>query len=166
LEGAGKLLLPLPAAGRTSGREQRYHPVRMQTTTEPHRLSIRVVCSIHLAPLFALVACGPIGSTLEEDTPRAGAGNLKDRGLVITVSRVVDGDTVEVIPAVDGLTEVRLIGIDTSKQRIRARACSPMARRHPASLCLLRRAMSVHYACNIELPVRARTEERLLSLRR
>jgi micrococcal nuclease len=66
-----------------------------------------------LAPFFVLVACGQIGSTLEEDTPRAGADNLKDRGLVVTVSRVVDGDTVEVTPAVDGLTEVRLIGVDT-----------------------------------------------------
>jgi micrococcal nuclease len=72
-----------------------------------------VVCFILLVPLFALVACGPIGSTLKEDTPRAGAGSLKNRGLVITVSRVVDGDTVEVIPEVDDLTEVRLIGVDT-----------------------------------------------------
>ena len=31
----------------------------------------------------------------------------------VTVSRVVDGDTVEVSPAVDGVTDVRLIGIDT-----------------------------------------------------
>ena len=82
-------------------------------TAEPQRLSLRVVCLILLAPLFALVACGPLGSTLEEDTPRARADNLKDRGLVVTVSRVVDGDTVEVTPAVDGLTEVRLIGVDT-----------------------------------------------------
>jgi micrococcal nuclease len=66
-----------------------------------------------LAPLFVLVACGQIGSTLEKDTPRDGAGNLKDRGLVVTVSRVVEGDTVEVDPAMDGLTEVRLIGVDT-----------------------------------------------------
>jgi hypothetical protein len=135
-------------------------------TAEPQRLSLRVVCFILLALLFALVACGPRGYTPEEDTPRAGAGNLKDRGLVITVSRVVDGDTVGAIPAVDGLTEVRLIGIDTSKQRIRALACRPMARRPPASPCLLRRAMGVHYACNIEQSVRARMEERLLYLRR
>jgi endonuclease YncB( thermonuclease family) len=82
-------------------------------TAEPHRLSLRVVCLILLAPLFALVACGPIGFTLEEDTPRAGAGNLKDCGLIVTVSRVVDGDTVEVTSEVDGRTEVRLIGVDT-----------------------------------------------------
>ena len=50
---------------------------------------------------------------LEEAFPLAGAGNLNDRGLVVTERRVVDGDTVEVIPAVDGLTEVRLIGVDT-----------------------------------------------------
>jgi hypothetical protein len=135
-------------------------------TAEPQRLSLRVVCFILLAPLFVLVACGPIGYTPEEDTPWAGAGNLKDRGLRVTVSRVVDGDSVEVIPAVDGLTEVCLIGIDTSKRSVRARACSLMAWRPPASPCLPRRAMGVHYACNIEQSVRARMEERLLYLRR
>lgn len=31
------------------------------------------------------------------------------------MSRAVDGDTVEVSPAVDGITEVRLIGVDTSE---------------------------------------------------
>jgi endonuclease YncB( thermonuclease family) len=67
---------------------------------------------ILLAPLFVLVACGPIGSTLGDGTPRAGAGNLKDYGTMVSVSRV-DGDTVEVAPAVDGRTEVRLIGVDT-----------------------------------------------------
>ena len=82
-------------------------------TAEPQRLSSRVVCFVLLAPLFAFVACGQIWSTLEEDTPRAGAGNLKDRGLRVTVSRVVDGDTVEITPAADGHTEVRLIGVDT-----------------------------------------------------
>jgi micrococcal nuclease len=81
-------------------------------TAEPQRLSLRVVCFILLAPLFALAAYGPIGSTLE-DTPRPGAGNLRDLGPVVTVSRVVDGDTVEITSAVDGLTEVRLIGVDT-----------------------------------------------------
>jgi micrococcal nuclease len=38
---------------------------------------------------------------------------LGDRGPVVTVSRVVDGDTVEVAPPVDGLSEVRLKGVDT-----------------------------------------------------
>jgi endonuclease YncB( thermonuclease family) len=82
-------------------------------TAKPQRLSLRVVCLILLAPHLLLVACGPIASTLEEDSPRAGAGNLKDRGLIVTVSRVIDGDTAEITSAVDGLTEVRLIGVDT-----------------------------------------------------
>ena len=38
---------------------------------------------------------------------------LAGRGTVVTVSRAVDGDTVEVSPAVDGITDVRLIGVDT-----------------------------------------------------
>jgi hypothetical protein len=69
----------------------------MQTAV-PQRPRLRVVCLIILAPLSPLVACGPIGSTLEEDTPRVGAGNLKVRGLLVTVSQVVDGDTVEITP--------------------------------------------------------------------
>jgi endonuclease YncB( thermonuclease family) len=40
-------------------------------------------------------------------------GNQDDRGPVVTVSRVVDGDIIEIAPAVDGLMEVRLIGVDT-----------------------------------------------------
>ena len=35
------------------------------------------------------------------------------RPLVVTVRRVVDGDTLKVTLAVHGLTEVRLIGVDT-----------------------------------------------------
>jgi len=38
---------------------------------------------------------------------------LDSRGQVVTVSRVVDGDTIEVSPDVDGIREVRLIGVDT-----------------------------------------------------
>jgi micrococcal nuclease len=39
--------------------------------------------------------------------------SLGEHGRVVTVSRVVDGDTIEMAPAVDGLTDVRLIGVDT-----------------------------------------------------
>jgi micrococcal nuclease len=35
------------------------------------------------------------------------------RGTTVTVSRVIDGDTIEVSPAVNGLKDVRLIGVDT-----------------------------------------------------
>jgi micrococcal nuclease len=36
---------------------------------------------------------------------------------VVTVSRVVDGDTIGIAPAVDGLMEVRLIGVDTPETK-------------------------------------------------
>jgi micrococcal nuclease len=36
---------------------------------------------------------------------------------VVPVRRVVDGDTVEVAPAGDGLTEVRLIRVDTPETK-------------------------------------------------
>lgn len=42
--------------------------------------------------------------------PEGTGGNYDE---TVTVSRVVDGDTVEVSPAIDGITDVRLIGIDT-----------------------------------------------------
>lgn len=45
-----------------------------------------------------------------EPTPEE---KLAERGTVVTVSRAVDGDTVEVSPAVDGIEDVRLIGVDT-----------------------------------------------------
>lgn len=38
---------------------------------------------------------------------------LASRGETVTVSRVVDGDTIEVSPTVDGIEDVRLIGVDT-----------------------------------------------------
>ncbi|WP_273845356.1 thermonuclease family protein [Rubrobacter calidifluminis] len=41
------------------------------------------------------------------------SAGLASRGTVVTVTRVVDGDTIYVSPAVDGLTDVRLIGVDT-----------------------------------------------------
>jgi micrococcal nuclease len=43
-----------------------------------------------------------------------GASSLASKGKVVTVSRVVDGDTIEISPTVaGGRTDVRLIGIDT-----------------------------------------------------
>lgn len=35
---------------------------------------------------------------------------------IVTVERVVDGDTIEVRPAIDGIEDVRLIGIDTPEK--------------------------------------------------
>ena len=37
--------------------------------------------------------------------------------VTVTVTRVVDGDTVEITPAVDGITDVRLIGVDTPETK-------------------------------------------------
>jgi hypothetical protein len=41
-----------------------------------------------------LVVGGQIGLTLEEDTLRDRADNLKDHGTVVTVNQVVNDDTV------------------------------------------------------------------------
>jgi micrococcal nuclease len=44
----------------------------------------------------------------------------------VTVSRVVDGDTIEVSPAVDGNEEVRLIGIDTPETKDPSEEVEPL----------------------------------------
>lgn len=44
-----------------------------------------------------------------------------------TVSRVVDGDTVEIRPRVDGEEDVRLIGIDTPEKAYSSREAQPYA---------------------------------------
>ena len=38
-------------------------------------------------------------------------------GPTVTVARVVDGDTIEISPAIDGVTDVRLIGVDTPETK-------------------------------------------------
>jgi micrococcal nuclease len=49
----------------------------------------------------------------EAPPPPTPEDNLAEFGKVVTVSRVVDGDTIEDSPAVGGIPEVRLIGVDT-----------------------------------------------------
>ena len=61
-----------------------------------------------------------------EETPQQASngpenGSLASYGEVVTVERVVDGDTIEVSPAVDGVSEVRLIGVDTPRNLWRGR---------------------------------------------
>ena len=54
-------------------------------------------------------AAAPAGGTT--------AGTGGDYDATVTVSRVVDGDTIEISPAVDGNEEVRLIGVDTPETK-------------------------------------------------
>ena len=35
----------------------------------------------------------------------------------VTVKRIVDGDTIKIDPAIDGIEEVRLIGVDTPETK-------------------------------------------------
>ncbi|CAN5597549.1 thermonuclease family protein [soil metagenome] len=56
-----------------------------------------------LALVFLLPGCG---ADVVSDSSR-------ESGTEVTVSRVIDGDTVEVRPAIEGEEDVRLIGVDT-----------------------------------------------------
>jgi micrococcal nuclease len=49
----------------------------------------------------------------EAPSPPRPEDKLADLGKVVSVSRVVDGDTIEVSPAIGGVADVRLIGMDT-----------------------------------------------------
>jgi micrococcal nuclease len=62
-------------------------------------------------------------STSASASPAAGGGNYD---ATVTVSRVVDGDTIEVSPAVDGNEEVRLIGIDTPETKDPSEEVEPL----------------------------------------
>lgn len=70
----------------------------------------RVVMRDEQAASFA--AANSSSSASASATPESeGPGGDYDK--TVTVSRVVDGDTVEISPAIDGVNDVRLIGIDT-----------------------------------------------------
>jgi micrococcal nuclease len=58
----------------------------------------------------------PESAPASKPMPTSGARANKNHsayGPTLTVSRVVDGDTIEFSPAIDGIEDVRLIGVDT-----------------------------------------------------
>ena len=57
----------------------------------------------------------PPAPVAEPAPPPAPAEPSYDR--TVTIARVVDGDTVEISPAIDGITDVRLIGVDTPETK-------------------------------------------------
>ena len=62
-------------------------------------------------PSASTSASATANATAEPQASGGGSGGGYDE--TVTVSRVVDGDTVEISPAVGGVTDLRLIGIDT-----------------------------------------------------
>lgn len=68
---------------------------------------------VFLWPLLALCAgCASVGAVLDGALDEETTAGGEDR-TPVTVTRVVDGDTVEISPQIDGVEAVRLIGIDT-----------------------------------------------------
>src|SRR5829696_10135252 len=62
---------------------------------------------------MATLAC-PRSCALSEGRSDAPSGvGQSDHNATVTVSRVVDGDTIDISPSVDGRSRVRLIGMDT-----------------------------------------------------
>lgn len=54
-----------------------------------------------------------------------GSGTTTDAPREVSVSRVVDGDTIEVRPSINGTEDVRLIGIDTPETESSPRGAQP-----------------------------------------
>ena len=75
---------------------------------------------IYRLPLTAILLLLLTGCGIEttSDAPH-------QRGATVTVARVIDGDTVEVRPAVSGTEDVRLIGIDTPETAGSPRGAQP-----------------------------------------
>lgn len=70
-----------------------------------HRAVIPKLLASCLVSILVVAGCG--------SAPENSPGEMTARGDEATVARVVDGDTIEISPAVDGVEDVRLIGIDT-----------------------------------------------------
>jgi hypothetical protein len=86
---------------------------------------------------FALVlACGltlwVAWEVLTPPTTAVQARSTDNNTQRVSVTRVVDGDTIEVSPQVEGTADVRLIGIDTPE--VFGGVESPAAQRPPTSL--------------------------------
>ncbi|MDQ3316915.1 MAG: thermonuclease family protein [Actinomycetota bacterium] len=72
--------------------------------------SWRVVMRDEQVASFAASDSGSSASASATAEPQGSGGDYDE---TVTVSRVVDGDTIEISPAVGGVTDVRLIGVDT-----------------------------------------------------
>ncbi len=65
----------------------------------------------------------PPAQAVAASDPDGGQGAQYESGIpasydaIATVTRVVDGDTIEISPAIDGITDVRLIGVDTPETK-------------------------------------------------
>lgn len=65
------------------------------------------------SPASSNLASEQSAATAHTSSATTPQNDLASRGTLVTVSEVVDGDTIHIYPAVDGLTDVRLIGVDT-----------------------------------------------------
>lgn len=77
------------------------------------RGSWRVVMRDEQVASFAAAGVSSTSANAPASASPASGGSGGNYDATVTVSRVVDGDTVEISPAIDGVNDVRLIGIDT-----------------------------------------------------
>lgn len=96
----------MPVAGTSSGMFEigRWYPWVNRSEGGKTRVGAR----LRVVTFFLLVAVA-FALSLSGTMPTAARAQEQ----VATATRVVDGDTIEVSPAVDGNDDVRLIGVDT-----------------------------------------------------
>jgi micrococcal nuclease len=75
----------------------------------------RVVMRDEQVAIFTDAGSSSTSASASASPAPAGTGGNNDA--TVTVSRVVDGDTIEISPAVNGIEEVRLIGVDTTETK-------------------------------------------------
>jgi len=98
--------------------------------SEPNRGTIRpyaLLVTVLLVGLAVLAGCGAeeeasSGNGSAEETTSATRDPTTpseegDYDATVTVTRVIDGDTVEISPAVDGIEELRFIGVDAPETK-------------------------------------------------
>ena len=111
VQGATASLVVDLAVSSSTGKERYRVTQRMVRQDGSWRVVMR---DEQVASFTATVSPSASASPSASSAP---AGCSANYDTTVTVSRVVDGDTIEISPAVDGIEEVRLIGVDTPETK-------------------------------------------------
>ena len=92
-------------------KEEAAAPETTAETTAEERAAAETTATIAETTTKTTQAAPPPPSSEEK------AGPATNAEATVTVTRVVDGDTIEISPAIDGIEDVRLIGVDTPETK-------------------------------------------------
>ena len=118
------LLLVIILSGTSCGSSERASSQSNSQEEEAEQQETPVEEAEEKAGIEEVVEAEPQETPIEEAEEKAGLEEISPSpdeevneagrsGVVATVTRVIDGDTVEISPAIDGIEDVRFIGVDT-----------------------------------------------------